>query len=159
MLELRTASAGEGAVAAFLEERGMTVVARRGELIDVLARPAMVAVEGDELTGLLSYELGPVECEIRALYAAQRWTGVGSALIEAVTDVAAAAGGRRCWVVTTNDNVDALRFYQRRGFHLTNIRFGAVDEARRTLKPAIPLTGEYGIPLRDELELARDLLP
>jgi hypothetical protein len=29
----------------------------------------------------------------------------------------------------------------------------ATTEARRTLKPEIPLTGEYGIPLRDELEL------
>jgi hypothetical protein len=60
-------------------------------------------------------------------------------------------------VVTTNDNVDALRFYQRRGFQLASVRCGAVDEARRTLKPLIPVTGNYGIPLRDELELAHDL--
>jgi hypothetical protein len=32
-----------------------------------------------------------------------------------------------------------------------------MDEARRALKPAIPLVGNYGIPLRDELELAKDL--
>jgi hypothetical protein len=57
--------------------------------------------------------------------------------------------------VTTNDNVDALRFYQRRGFRLRAVRPGAVDDARRTLKPEIPAVGEQGIPIRDEIELER----
>jgi hypothetical protein len=57
------------------------------------------------------------------------------------------------WLVTTNDNLVALRFYQRRGFRLSALRPGAVDEARRRLKPAIPDAGAFGIPLRDELEL------
>src|SRR3954471_9186723 len=153
MVELRMVSAGDPAAAAFLQERGMAVVARRGELVDALTRPAMTAGNGDRLAGVLSYELGPVECEILTLYVARRWAGVGSALLRAVTDLATDAGCRRCLVVTTNDNVDALRFYQRRGFHLTTIRCGAVDEARRFLKPGMPLAGEYGIPLRDELEL------
>jgi acetolactate synthase regulatory subunit len=59
--------------------------------------------------------------------------------------------------VTTNDNVDALRFYQRRGFRLDTLRAGAVDEARRGLKPLIPESGRYAIPLRDELELVLDV--
>jgi GNAT superfamily N-acetyltransferase len=159
MVELRMVPAGNAAVAAFLDERGMAVVARRAELVDAPARPAIIAGEDDALAGVLSYELGSLECEILTLYVARRWAGVGSALIRAVVDLATTAGCRRCWLVTTNDNVDALRFYQRRGFHLTTIRCGAVDEARQLLKPGIPLTGEYGIPLRDELELARDLVP
>jgi len=57
------------------------------------------------------------------------------------------------WVVTTNDNVDALRFYQRRGFHISAVRPGAVDHARTHLKPTIPSTGSHGIPIRDEIEL------
>ena len=67
------------------------------------------------------------------------------------------AGCTRLWLVTTNDNVDALRFYQRRGFRLARLRAGAVDESRATLKPEIPTSGSYGIPLRDELELEMDL--
>ena len=63
-----------------------------------------------------------------------------------------------CGCITTNDNVDALRFYQRRGFVLTALRPGAVDQARRSLKPEIPLVGDHDIPLRDELELERTLL-
>jgi hypothetical protein len=56
------------------------------------------------------------------------------------------------WLVTTNDNLDALRFYQRRGLRLVAVHAGAVDEARR-LKPEIARVGEYGIPIRDEIEL------
>lgn len=59
--------------------------------------------------------------------------------------------------MTTNDNVDALRFYQRRGFRIVAVRTGAVDEARSALKPGIPHRGHYGIPLRDEIELAQPL--
>jgi hypothetical protein len=58
------------------------------------------------------------------------------------------------WVVTTNDNLGALAFYQRAGFRLCALRSGAVDQARAALKPEIPLPGQDGLPLRDELELA-----
>ena len=72
-------------------------------------------------------------------------------------DRARRLGCTRLWVLTTNDNVDALRFYQRRGFRLSTLRPGAVDEARRNLKPQISETGDYGIRLRDEIELTMDL--
>lgn len=61
------------------------------------------------------------------------------------------------WLVTTNDNVDALRFCQRRGFRLRALRAGAVDESRRTVKPEIPEIGDHQIPIRDEIELAREI--
>jgi hypothetical protein len=57
------------------------------------------------------------------------------------------------WLVTTNDNLDALRFYQRRGFRLAKLRRGAVDAARSRLKPTIPEVGSFGIPIRDEIVL------
>ena len=60
------------------------------------------------------------------------------------------------WLLTTNDNLDALRLYQRHRFRLVEVRPGAVDLARRA-KPSIPAVGAYGIPLRDELILERDL--
>ena len=61
---------------------------------------------------------------------------------------------REVWLTTTNDNVDALRFYQRRGFRLAQLRPGAVDQSRQR-KPEIPRVGDYGIPLRDEIDLTR----
>jgi len=63
----------------------------------------------------------------------------------------------RLWVLTTNDNLDALRFYQRRGFRLARLRAGAVDDARRTLKPEIPVAGDHGIRIRDELILEKEV--
>jgi GNAT superfamily N-acetyltransferase len=128
--------------------------ARQGELIDVLDRPGLVADAGDALIGLLTYDLQRAECELVAIVASVRGKGIGSALLAALRD---RVPDRPIWVVTTNDNLDALRFYQRRGFRLRALRAGAVNEARRTIKPAIPETGAHGIPLRDELELV--LLP
>jgi len=71
--------------------------------------------------------------------------------------IAIAAGCRRHSLVTTNDNVDGLRFYQRQGFHFAKLHEGAVDRSRELLKPEIPEIGDHGIPLRDELELRKEL--
>ena len=78
--------------------------------------------------------------------------GIGSALIEIVRNMAVKEGCRRLWLITTNDNTAALRFYQKRGFHLVALHRNAVEQSRR-LKPEIPETGNGGVPLRDEIEL------
>jgi Acetyltransferase (GNAT) family len=65
----------------------------------------------------------------------------------------AVAECERIWLVTTNDNLEALRFYQRRGFVLSALRPGAVADSGQRLKPQIASVGDFGIPLRDELEL------
>jgi GNAT superfamily N-acetyltransferase len=86
-----------------------------------------------------------------------KWLGMGTRLLAAVEEEARRRGCDRLMVVSTNDNVDALRFYQRRGFCLAALHKGAVDKSRMLLKPEIPKVGEYGIPLRDELELHKSL--
>jgi len=145
------------ALEAFLGRHNALRAARRGELVDCLSHPAMIAWVDGEPAGVATYVVGDGECELLTLYAGTRSTGVGSALVAAVRDAARSAACTRLWVVTTNDNVDALRFYQRRGFRLARVRPGAVDVSRQTLKPEIPTTGAYGIPLRDELELELDV--
>ncbi len=134
-------------------------VARRGELVDSLDHPAVLAWTGSELVGAATYVPDGDGCELLTLHASSRRTGIGTALLTEVRAIARDAGCRRLWVVTTNDNVDALRFYQRRGFRLARIRPGAVDRSRESLKPEIPRVGSYGIPLRDEVELELDLSP
>ena len=109
------------------------------------------------MQGVATYVVEGTDCELLTLHAATPRVGVGSALLAEVRATARAAGCRRLWVVTTNDNLDALRFYQRRGFRLTALRPGAVDYSRELLKPEIPRTGAHQIPLRDELELEMDL--
>jgi GNAT superfamily N-acetyltransferase len=144
-------------VEAFLRAHHSLRVARRGELVDSLDHPSLLAWDGDDLVGVATYVIGDGDCELLTLHATARLNGVGTALLAAVQDVAGRAGCTHLWVLTTNDNIDALRFYQRRGFRLSTLRPGAVDESRRTLKPEIGTTGEYGIPLRDEIELEMPL--
>ena len=159
-MEIREVPPGDAEVRAFLEQHNADRAARRGELVDATARPALVAIAADGgIAGVLTYDIVGAECEVLTLHAASQWGGAGTALIDAVRAVAARAGCRTLWVLTTNDNVDGLRFYQRRGFRLSAVRCGAVDEARRTLKPDIPDVGYYKIPLRDEIEFERDLEP
>jgi GNAT superfamily N-acetyltransferase len=127
---------------------------RRGELVDALAWPGWVAERGDRPVGLLTAAARDDGWEVVLLVAAERRAGVGSALVRAVLDEAKAAGAAQVWLVTTNDNLGALAFYQRLGFRLAALRPGAVDAARATLKPEIPATGEDDLPIRDELELS-----
>jgi GNAT superfamily N-acetyltransferase len=145
------------AVEAFLRAHHSVRVARRGELVDSLDHPALLAWDEDDLVGVATYVIRAGDCELLTLHATSRRVGVGTALVAGVQALAHRADCTRLWVVTTNDNVDALRFYQRRGFRLSRLRPGAVDESRRTLKPEIGTTGEYGIPLRDEIELEMPL--
>ena len=133
-------------------------VARLGELVRPIEQPALLAEEDDgRLLGVLTYVVDGARCEVLTLHADERRRGVGSALIAAVTEIALESGCTTLWLITTNDNVDALRFYQRRGFRLVQLNPGGVDEARATLKPEIPEYGAYGIPIRDELLLERRL--
>lgn len=128
-------------------------IVSRGRIVYAADLPGFCATGPDGTPlGLATYEISGDECQLVTLHAFRRFIGIGTALLSAVRDVAAAAGCRRLWVITTNDNVDALRFYQRRNLELVTIHRDFREVARR-LKPSIPLTGEYGIPLRDEIEL------
>jgi ribosomal protein S18 acetylase RimI-like enzyme len=144
-------------VEAFLTRHNSWRVARGGVLEHVPSYPMLLAEEDGRLLGLLTYVPAPPRCEVLTLHVEEQWRGLGTALIEAATHRAAEAGCARLWVITTNDNVDALRFYQRRGFRLVALHAGAVDDSRARLKPEIPPLGEYGIPLRDEIELELEL--
>ena len=124
-------------------------------MVRPLDHPALIAEDGGRLAGVLTYVVADGGCEILTLHAAAQWRGTGTTLIEAVERVARDAGCTRLWLLTTNDNVDALRFYQRRGFRLAALNVGGVGRSRAQLKPEIPEVGEYGIPIRDELVLER----
>ena len=119
--------------------------------------PGFIALVDGEPTGLLNFEIVGKSCEVVLIDSGTRVAGIGSALLETVKHLAREAGCTRLWVITTNDNLDALRFYQRRGFALAALYPDALKVSRR-LKPEIPALGAFGIPLRDELELEMELL-
>ena len=139
-------------VARFISQRwGAEFVAAHYEVFFCKDLPGFLAIREQERIGLVTYTISNYDCEIVSLDSVQPCTGIGTALIEAVRKVAIEARCKRLWLVTTNDNMNALRFYQKRGFVLVKVNRNAIEFARR-LKP-VPLIGELGIPLRDEIEL------
>jgi ribosomal protein S18 acetylase RimI-like enzyme len=119
--------------------------------------PGFVAKdEKGSILGLATYSLDPSNCELVSLNADPPGTGVGTALVSAVIEVAQKAKCKRIWLITTNDSVEALAFYQKRGFHLVAVYPNALEISRK-LKPSIPMISSNGIPLRDEIELEMHL--
>ena len=135
-----------------VEHWGAPIVVVHGKTYNIDSLPGFVAIEDGHWIGVVSYQLQGQACEIVSLDSLQESCGIGTALINAVIEEARAAACRRLWLITTNDNLHALRFYQKRGFVLVTIHRNAVIEARK-IKPQIPLLGNDDIPLRDEIEL------
>ncbi len=144
-------------VADFLDKHwGSTRVVTRGTVYYAHLLPGFVATHDGAVVGLATYRVEGNACELMTLDSLESGMGIGAALLDAVKAAARAAGCKRLWLITTNDNFNALRFYQKRGFALVAVYPNALEEARK-LKPQIPLTGKDGVPLRDEIELAMTL--
>lgn len=140
-------------VVEFIDRRwGSPYVVAHGKLYYPHTLPGFVAEVGGEPVGLLTYHVDGDDWEIVTIDSLEPGAGIGSDLIYGLRQAATEAGARRLWVITTNDNLNALRFYQKRGFTLVAVYPNALERSRQ-LKPSIPLVGEDGIPLRDEIEL------
>ena len=124
----------------------------RGRKIQADELSGFAAMRDGEEVGLLTYEIREGQCEIVTHNSLAGHGGIGSCLLAAVRAKAREAGCERLWLVTTNDNTPALRFYQRRDFDLIAVHRNAVQEARK-LKPEIPDVGLDGIHIRHEIEM------
>ena len=140
-------------VIGLLTERwGSARIVTRGRLHHPDKLPGFVVESEDELVGLVTYRIDGTECEIISLDSLVEKQGVGSKLLYRVREAAVDGGCKRLWLITTNDNIPAQRFYQNRGFSLIAVHKNAIDHARK-LKPEIPDIGQNGFPIRDEIEL------
>jgi N-acetylglutamate synthase-like GNAT family acetyltransferase len=92
------------------------------------------------------------DAELAVIATTYRGAGAGTALLDAVVEYARANGWKRLWLITTNDNTDALRLYQRAGWDWVAWHRDAVTDAR-PLKPELAKTGAHDIPIRHEIEL------
>ena len=124
----------------------------RGNIFRPEQLDGFVIEDGEEWVGLLTFFIKDGECEVTSLDSRREGQGIGSMLIDRALEEARARGCKRLFLITTNDNLHALGFYQKRGFEIVAVYPGAVNESR-TRKPGIPLVGMDGIPLRDEIEL------
>ena len=126
-------------------------VVARGVLHDTRNHSGFVAISEGIFAGYILYNFDENACEITVLETLINGAGIGAALIKEVLRTAREQCCQRVWLITTNDNMQAIRFYQRFGFELVEVFINAMDSARK-LKPQIPLTGDDDIPIKHEFE-------
>jgi GNAT superfamily N-acetyltransferase len=134
------------------EQWGARMVVSKGKVYYPHQLQGFVAFQDGERVGLATYSFDGGDCELVTIHTLRESQGTGSALLGAVRSEAEKAGCKRLWLITTNDNLRALGFYQKRGLSMVAVYRNAMDEVRR-LKPMVPFIGKNGIPLRDEIEL------
>lgn len=134
------------------DQWGAETVVAHGEVFHPAELEGLVAWLENERAGLLTYHIQNKALEIVTLNALLAGRGIGGLLIERAREIAVQKGCERLRLITTNDNTQALRFYQKKGFLIRVLRPGVMEEYRN-IKPEIPLIGEDGIPIRDEIEL------
>jgi GNAT superfamily N-acetyltransferase len=133
-------------------------VVTRGVAYEPANLPGFVALRDGVPVGVATYRIEEEqnECELITIDSFVQWQGVGSALMDAVEEEARKHGCSRLWMITTNDNIDGLRFYQRKGYVISKVHLNAIEQSRK-IKPSIPITGCYDIDIRDEIELEKYL--
>jgi ribosomal protein S18 acetylase RimI-like enzyme len=140
----------------WIEHWGGEEMISRGYIYRPEQLEGFVVEDGNEWIGLLTFVLKDGECEVTSLDSLREGQGIGSKLIDQVVNEARVRGCKRLFLITTNDNLNALGFYQRRGFEIAAIYRGAINESRK-IKPSISMIGMNNIPLRDEIELEVNL--
>lgn len=127
------------------------MLATLGNLFDSSNLPGFIALDGDQPMGAILYRMDQGECEIAALFSLIQGRGAGAALMDAVINAAKTAGCHRVFLITTNDNTHAIRFYQKYGLSLKAVHIGSIEITRK-LKPGLPARGIDGIPIEHEFE-------
>ncbi len=130
---------------------GSKKILSKDKIYEVVTLPGFITEQNNQSVGFILYAIEGNECEIVAVYSAIERRGIGTKLIRLVKEIVKKNNCKRIWLQTTNDNTQALRFYQKREFIIAAIRPNAI-EAQRKIKH-IPLVGNDGIPIRDEIEL------
>lgn len=156
MVEIRPIDASIRAqiVAKIEEEWGSAILVSRGIVHRADLLDGFAAFSGRQLVGLVTYDVKGENCEIVSLDSWLEKQGIGGALLDSVVREARRRGCRRVWLITTNDNTAAIRYYQKRGFRMSALYLHAVAKARK-LKPQIPIVGNDGIPIDHEIEFER----
>lgn len=130
---------------------GSEKMVSRGKLHDISEHAGFLAKKDGKIIGLVTYEKSGEEMEITLLDSRERNRGIGSKLVDKIKVKARELNCRRIWLITTNDNIIAIKFYQKRDFDLVRLHYNSM-EASRKLKPEIPKFGQEGIPIKHELE-------
>ena len=132
------------------------VVSKAGTIHHIDDMAGFIAETQGKPTGLITYIISNDECEITSLISLIEGRGIGTKLLQKLEDHAQAQGCRKIWVITTNDNLPALGWYQKRGYRLVRVYRDAMNQVRQ-VKPELAILGMNDIPLRDMIELEKIL--
>lgn len=136
----------------FITERWFTTkMIARGKEIDITTAEGIFALEDGKIIGLITYVVYDDILEITSLDSLCENKGLGTELLIKAIETAKKIKCKKIVLITTNDNIKAIRFYQKRGFDMACLYRNALDISRK-LKPEIPLIGEEHIPLKHEIE-------
>ena len=138
------------------ENWGAPIVVTKGKVHSSNQLPGFIAYINGQLAGLLTYHIENQECEVVSLDSVIENQGIGTRLLEEVAKKAREQECKKVWLITTNDNIPAIRFYQKKGFRFAGIHLNAIKESRK-IKAQIPLYGYDNIPILDELEFEKTL--
>ncbi|MCD8809116.1 GNAT family N-acetyltransferase [Mammaliicoccus sciuri] len=116
--------------------------------------PGFVAYDETEIIGVITYIIRNDQIEIISLDSFRENVGIGSQLLKKLEEISEEKEITNISVITTNDNLNALKFYQKRGYSIAKVIPNAVEKARKQ-KPSIPQFAENGIPIRDEIVLEK----
>jgi N-acetylglutamate synthase-like GNAT family acetyltransferase len=139
-----------------IESWGSARIVTRGTVHQADRLSGFLAEVDNQNVGVITWHVNERMLEIITLNVLRPREGIGRALVNAVIGEAESLKCSRVWVVTTNDNNQAVQFYQALGFKVISVHKGAVKESRK-VKPEIPLIGIDGIPITDEIELEKIL--
>jgi len=136
----------------FARDFGRTKIVAYGAVMDIDQMPALVAVRYADPSGALAYRLHGDALHIVALATDPMWqrSGVGGHLVAEAELIARRLNLRRLVVSTTNDNLPALYFYQRRGYRMTDFVPSSI-----IMHTGQEVAGFAGIPVRDEVRLEK----
>ena len=137
------------AISDIIKGWGSDILVTRGNIHRVNDLDGILVYENGKITGLGLYKIKN-DCEIVLLETFVQNKGIGSKIIEKIKEIAKTRNCKRVWLITSNENINAIKFYQKRGFHISNIHLNAMEEARK-IKPEIPKIAD-GIEIRDEIE-------
>lgn len=128
----------------------------RGEIVDMTVLNGLVVRDDRSIIGLITFRILNSECEIMSLDSLKENKGIGTMLINEVLNIAHQNKCVKIKLITTNDNINAIRFYQKRGFDMVHLYYDSVAASRK-LKPSIPMIGDFGIPIKHEIEFEMKL--
>jgi ribosomal protein S18 acetylase RimI-like enzyme len=139
-----------------LHWRGDVIVTPRRHYAPSEVRALAAHDQAGAMLGLVTFAVHGDLGELVSLNTEASGRGIGTALMDAAEHEARKLGAERMILATTNNNLSALRFYQKRGFRLVALHRDAVAEIRRE-KPSIPMVDPDGLPIRDLIDLEKTL--